>query len=398
MGPVAIFGPSDENDVVYKLNISMVKTFPLSSRAKVTALKQPKELFSFSRELDASWSFDESVKSKSLSYFYLPDDSIGADLSAGFSKFNKIPEEENLGDFGSLLTALKLHEQKTSKKLNVSIITFRGLMTKILAIPHNKDPVNLNIVAYDGQLFIKNDEKLELLRRSSEETKSAFQLKCEYAGYKFEKVATLPKPWAQCSRLEIISRNKKAVNNYEQYISVIKTGIGKVKMALAGEIDCIWDYIPEQNILDHYVELKTSKVIENTKNLANFERKLFKTWGQCFLMGVKKIVYGFRDDNFMVKTVEIYKTDEIPIMIKNNKVSDINCMGALKWYGAVIEWLDTEIDKSDESVAWRLSYDPGSSTFSLIELSGEENKRLRNGEILTEEFKNWREELKGTTS
>jgi RAT1-interacting protein len=388
----------------------MVITFPLNSRAKVTALKQPKELFCFARELDNSWIYDKDiVKNEKLSYYYLPDADIKIDLQQGYSNFKKIPEEENLGDFKSLLTALSQYEkfENNQTKIPVDIITFRGLMTKILTIPYNsKDNVNLNIIAYDGQLFISNDEKLELSRRLQElnsraqlgKDKQEYISKCEYSGYKFEKMATIPKPWSQCSRSLINKRNKQIVNNYEQYISVIRTGIGKVKMALAGEIDCIWDYIPEnaKDILNHYVELKTSRVIDHKNQMINFEKKLFKTWGQCFLMGIKKIVYGFRDDNFICQTVEIYETEEIPILIKNNKLSDINCMGALKWYGAVIEWLDQTIDKSDESQAWRLGYDPGSKTFSLIELSGEENSNLRNGGMLTEEFKQWRQSLKGS--
>lgn len=388
----------------------MVITFPLDSRAKVTALKQPKELFCYSRELDNTYTYDEDiVKKEKLPYYYLPDANVKVDLQQGYSSFKKIPEEENLGDFSSLLTAIIQYEKNDGKKVPVDIITFRGLMTKILAIPHNtKDAVNLNIIAYDGQLFIKNDEKLELNNRQ-QELQSRSQLppgkqdyisKCEYSGYKFESMATLPKPWAQCSRTTIAKRNKQVVNNYEQYLSVIRTGIGKVKMALAGEVDCIWDYIPDssKDILNHYVELKTSRVIEHKNQMINFEKKLFKTWGQCFLMGIKKVVYGFRDDNFICQTVEIYETEEIPMLIKNNKLSDINCMGALKWYGAVIDWLDQTIDKSDESKAWRLSYDPGSRTFSLIELPGDENTRLRNGGILTDEFKQWRESIKGEKS
>jgi RAT1-interacting protein len=384
----------------------MVKTFPLNSRAKVTGLKQPKELFCFSREMDCEWEYDEQkVKSEKLPYYYLPDANINVDLQGGYSKFQKIPEEQNVGDFPALLEAIMRHEKKHGTKLAVDLISFRGLMTKILSIPYySKDSVNLNIVAYDGQLFINSDTESELRKRKQElqermllpQDKQDYINRCEYSGYKFETMATLPRPWSDCSRNLIEKRGKKIVNNYEQYISVVKTGIGKVKMALAGEVDCIWDYIPDDNkdILSHYVELKTSRVIEHKGQMGNFERKLFKTWGQCFLMGIKKIVYGFRDDNFICRAVEIFETEEVPLLIKNNNNSEINCMAALRWYGAAIEWIAQEIDVGDETKSWRLCYDAGSRTFSLIELMGEENTKLRNGGMLSKEFKEWRQSLK----
>lgn len=399
-----------------------MKTLPLNTRAPTTALKQPKELFTFARDIDNEWIYDrEHIVKEAVSYYYLPDVQINnqIDLQGGYAKFKKIPEEDNLGDFASLLKALEIHEREHGK-VGVDIITFRGLMTKILALPYNLlDPIDLNIVAYDGQLFVKSDEELELRRRTESDAKQKAELtpekyehvkRCEYSGYKFEAMATIPKPWADCTRPMIDKRNKKIVNNYEQYISAIRTGIGKVKMLLAGEVDCVWDFLPEDGgePVDHYVELKTSRAIETNGQVITFERKLFKTWAQSFLMGTKKIVYGFRDDLFILKSVEIYETEKIPLLIKNNPLNNvedaaapggrrgpkINCISALKWYGAVLDWISKEIPKDDESMSWRLSYDPGSRTFSLLEIVGEANQKLRNGGILSPEFKQWRQSLK----
>ncbi|KAK6456902.1 RAI1 like PD-XK nuclease-domain-containing protein [Scheffersomyces xylosifermentans] len=400
----------------YRLN--MIRTFPLNSRAKTTALKQPKELFSYARDIDGEFVYDQDqVINENVSYYYLPDskvDDANIDLQAGFAKFKKIPEENNLPETKSLLHALIQYEKERNngEKVAVDIVTYRGLMTKLLTIPYNlTDPVDLNVVAYDGQLFINSDEKIELSRRAEEEHKRQESMapdkidyvkRCEFSGYKFETVATLPRPWADCSRQQIDRRNKKMVNNYEQYLSVIKTGIGSAKMLLAGEVDCVWDYIPEdgKDVLSHYVELKTTRMIENNGQAVTFEKKLFKTWAQCFLMGIRKVVYGFRDDSFFLRNVELYQTEEIPVLIKNNPLTEnksggkINCTGALKWYGAVIEWILQEIPRDDETRSYRISFDPSTRTFSLIELMGDENNRLRNGGILTDEFKSWRQSIR----
>ena len=146
--------------------------------------------------------------------------------------------------------------------------------------------------------------------------------------------------------------------------------------------------------MPHYVELKTSKVIEAPGQAVNFEKKLFRTWAQSFLIGIRKIVYGFRDDNLILRNVEIYNTEEIPIMLKDtiNVNSKIVCMNALKWYGAVIEWINNEIPKDTDKL-WSLTYDPGSKSFSIVELI--QDSELRNS-VITEEFKEWRSSLHKT--
>ena len=56
-------------------------------------------------------------------------------------------------------------------------------------------------------------------------------------GYKFETLSLLPTPWDGTSRDYIESREDAIVNNHAQYCSVVKTGIGKTKMILGGEVD-----------------------------------------------------------------------------------------------------------------------------------------------------------------
>lgn len=376
----------------------MLKTFPLDSRAKTTALKQPKELFVYARTSDGKYVYDkEGVQKKHLLYYYLPDSYVDKqfDLTQGYSKFKKIPDEENMGDFEALLKGIMDYEQKSGNKIGCDIITFRGLMTKLMLLPYNlTEPLDLYVVSYDGQLFIKSDDEKELKKKSEEIEKVSpaeqdFRTRCEYSGYKFEALCTLPRPWSECDRGTIECRPQKTVNNYEQYLSMVRTGIGSVKLALAGEVDGAWDYLPrEGSPLGHYVELKTSRAIMSPGQLPGFEKKLLKTWAQCFLIGIKRVVYGFRDDDLILRNVELYNTEEIPILLKDS-VSDrpkINCTNALKWYGAVIQWLATSIPRNEFKL-WKLNYDPGSHIFSVSEAMSEDF--LKNS-IITSEFRQWR--------
>ena len=47
----------------------------------------------------------------------------------------------------------------------------------------------------------------------------------------------MPDQWDPTPREFIEARDEMTVNNYAQYCSVVKTGIGKAKMIIGGEVD-----------------------------------------------------------------------------------------------------------------------------------------------------------------
>lgn len=55
--------------------------------------------------------------------------------------------------------------------------------------------------------------------------------------YKFETLSVLATPWHAASRDEIENREDAIVDNHAQYCSVVKTGIGKSRLILGGEVD-----------------------------------------------------------------------------------------------------------------------------------------------------------------
>lgn len=386
---------------------------PLSSRSPTTSLKQPKQAFCFARTQSGGYEYDQKkVIESHLNYYYLPDSVVGRgiDLSAGHKSFNKIPEEQNLGDFGSYLAAIQRHEEATQKKVDAQLISFRGIMRQLLTLVYadKEEQLNLNLVPFDNQLFIHLDSKLELEKRQRQNNQGfpggpdqdIYRQQCEYSGYKFETIATLEKPWAQCSRREIESRSKKTVGNYEEFLSVVRTGVADTRMLLCGEVDCVWDYYPDSgtNPLLHYAELKTLRIVELPKQAAQFEKKLFNTWAQCFLVGIHTIVYGFRDRNLMLKNVEVYDAEQIPTALKalgfSGPEQKYNCIAALKWFAAAIKWIFEQVDVSNDQISWRLSYEPAAKSLKLERLSQQDNDRLRQGDMLTPEFIEWRQSLK----
>lgn len=58
-----------------------------------------------------------------------------------------------------------------------------------------------------------------------------------FPGYKFETLCLLPTTWDKTPRDYIENRENEIVNNYAQYCSIVKTGIGNTTMVIGGEVD-----------------------------------------------------------------------------------------------------------------------------------------------------------------
>lgn len=165
-----------------------------------------------------------------------------------------------------------------------------------------------------------------------------------YWGYKFETLSLLSKPWDPSSRREIESREDEIVNNHAQYCSIVRTGLGKVKMVLGGEVDAVWDVKPEdKNASINWVELKTTAEIHNDRDYMKFERKLLKFWIQSFLLGVPKIVVGYRTKDGILSRLEELETQSIPDRVKIHGRGSWDGNICINFAAVFLEWLKTVI-------------------------------------------------------
>jgi RAT1-interacting protein len=83
------------------------------------------------------------------------------------------------------------------------------------------------------------------------------------------------------------------------------------------------------------VELKTSVDPATPRDVAGFERKLLKFWLQSFLLGVPKIIVGFRDQEGILRRIEELETAGIPGIVKRRGGWDGNV--AVNFGAAVLE-------------------------------------------------------------
>lgn len=110
----------------------MYKMFDPEVATRMSLTRLTQEFTCFSYDENGQFHSDAS----SLRYYYTPR--LGADLSHGFDTFQK--EDDSVdGHLDTLLKAIAYHEQKEGKKIDVNVVTWRGMMTKVRAMPLRRD-------------------------------------------------------------------------------------------------------------------------------------------------------------------------------------------------------------------------------------------------------------------
>ena len=141
------------------------------------------------------------------------------------------------------------------------------------------DDWEMNTTFFQDTIFIEENHGKKIASRQEQYTSAArpgamSQDLMSFWGYKFETVSLMPSPWPETSREYLESRENEIVSNYGQYCSVVRTGFGKVKMILGGEVDAAIAYKPEdKNRPVEWVELKTTAMVTNDKEQVKYERK-----------------------------------------------------------------------------------------------------------------------------
>ncbi|RAL58495.1 hypothetical protein DID88_005199 [Monilinia fructigena] len=161
-------------------------------------------------------------------------------------------------------------------KTDADVITWRGMMTKIIAsLFDSRDGFQMNATCFED--------------------------------INFETLCLMPTPWPETSRDYIENRVDEAVNNHAQYCSVVKTKIGGNCLVIGGEVDGIYKGSKsEDGKSTEWVELKTSVTPRHRGDEQNFEKKLLKFWLQSFLLGVPHIIVGKRSPDGIL---EKYRKD-----------------------------------------------------------------------------------------
>lgn len=314
---------------------------------------------------------------------------LPADLSKGFDTFRQLDDS---GDdhLDGLLKALVAYEREKGAKLESDFITWRGMATKIMTAPFSKlDEWEMNATLFQGTVFIEENHAKKLESRQQQYSSGAArgnmsQDLMAFWGYKFETLALLPEPWSAVSREYIEAREDEIVSNYAQYCSIVRTGFGKLKIVLAGEVDAVMAFKPDDpSTPTEWVELKTTAEINNDKDRVKLERKLLKFWAQSFLLGVPKIIVGYRTQQGILQRLEKIDTQSIPEKVRLQGKGLWNGDACIAFTAAFLQWLKDTI--TSEGV-WRIRKRQNSPAIEVFKV-----EETGFGDILSQTFVEWRQ-------
>ncbi|ORY92994.1 RAI1 like PD-XK nuclease-domain-containing protein [Syncephalastrum racemosum] len=322
------------------------------------AYKQPIELHSYSIDEKRHVWFDN----RELKEYHEPRiDSRTPNLSSGYDKF--VQRDESIPEhLDTLLDALTDCRNTKSVDTKADIVTWRGIMTKLLCTPYSRDPWELRATRYNDTIYIEEQPTEE--KRSQEAQKSERQSLMGYWGYSFESLCTQTDP------------KELDANTNVQYCVVVKTKLGNNAIVMGAEVDCIQGKKPtDRDPLRQYVELKTSRRIETDRHLFSFEKyKLIKFWAQSFLVGVPRVICGFRDDDGNLDHVESLKTMEIPRRVRG-KPNMWDASVCLNFANECLEWIKSVVTLNDPCTTYAIVYKAPFREIT-VECCGEQNTFL----------------------
>ncbi|XP_055948080.1 decapping and exoribonuclease protein-like [Argiope bruennichi] len=321
--------------------------------------RKPSEIGYFSLDGEREYHDDN----RQLKYIILPRNlkNVHMDLNVGY-------EDAVRKDFGkkekidTILTWILYHQEEVKKyfyvpnsnKPKIDFVCFRGLLTTIGAtIYENKEDWLICATKFRSVIYLcAFDTDQNVLRR---ETATERDKLMSSWGYKFEQYLAVDSPSSK-------PNPSIPVNEKEEYCIVLKGRFNNHTLLYSAEVDgkdtsnnIHADRDPQST--QCYTELKTSRIITAQRQHINFCRyKLLKWWLQSFLVGIPKIICGFRDDQGIVRNLEVFPVAEIPRIAQNHWTP----ASTLNFCSEFMDYVKKCVKKDDPSVVYKFYWKPGS--------------------------------------
>ena len=157
---------------------------------------------------------------------------------------------------------------------------------------------------------------------------------------------------------------------------------------IGGEVDCIMGDKPS-NPDDPipWIELKTSAEPPNDspRERQKFERKLLRFWAQSFLLGVPKVMVGFRTSDGYLTRIQEFETQRIPGLVARGQ-GMWNGNICINMTAAFLEFLKATIGGTEG--VWRIKRAKNEKDIRVFKIEDHGT-----GKIVSESFKAHREKM-----
>jgi len=238
------------------------------------------------------------------------------------------------------------------------LATDAHLIIRILIAPYEeRDSWVLNAMLVGGTIYLEEHLNESDLRKKEDMTPE--QKLFTYYGYAFESWCSTPNANQRPQNLPDHPPGWGGdVNTNVQWCQVVKTKLGRNRMLLGGEVDCIRGAY--DGTTSKFVELKTSQAIRSKWDETKFQKKLLKFWAQSYLLGVPEIFVGFRSKDGILQSTKSLRTLDIPRMVRSKHSEPWDTGVCLNFADAFFHHLRQTMERSSlaPETVWRLTFIP----------------------------------------
>ena len=255
------------------------------------------------------------------------------------------------------------YDESKSQIFGADFLTFRGNFRNIMLTPYEKEGWVLRIQKWKDTIFIAKKKTPE----NFNDVKSEERKRSSYYGYKFETLLTTTAN-NSCQN----APEDEPVCEKSAFIGMFVSQIGNFRVQYGAELDGYMDpnaakdnTIPLQ--ADKFVKIHTSNAIRHPGQ-ERFLRKVkfLHWWANCFLVGTRDVIVGWKDSDGVVRHVQKIPVQECARSALGWK--DNVCFNFLL---DVLTFLKETIVENSVTKVYRLSWDPDSGLNMEIEAGTE---------------------------
>lgn len=233
-----------------------------------------------------------------------------------------------------------------------AFVVRRGALHSAFCTPYDiRSDWMIAATRHQGVVYLKafDTEAWKAAQYRNREANS-FQDHATFWGHNFEQHITSEKPGMPAATgAPVVER--------ESLQAVARSRLGRHNIIICGEVDALDNAVQDERSMAKYVELKTRIIPKEERQEKNFRRyKLWYWWSQSYLMGLKRVICGFRDQNGVVRYLKEFNLDTIP---EECEEEGLWCRAdGLNFCNQFLSFVESNLGRDDSRVVYLFTYEP----------------------------------------
>lgn len=232
-----------------------------------------------------------------------------------------------------------------------AFVVRRGALHSAFCTPYDiRSDWMIAATRHQGVVYLKAFDTEAWKAQCRDRENNSFQDHATFWGHNFEQHITSEKPGMPAATgAPVVER--------ESLQAVARSRLGKHNIIICGEVDAIDNAVRDERSMAKYVELKTRIIPKEERQEKNFRRyKLWNWWSQSYLMGLKRVICGFRDHNGVVRYLKEFNVDTIP---EECEKEGLWCRAdGLNFCYQFLSFVESNLGKDNSRVVYLFTYEP----------------------------------------